>query len=959
MLKKITAFTIALALMCGTAYSADISDTETGMLDLKKIADIKMDQSYSYLNHLKNHPDAADVTGRVTVNAADYTAKSGEDIKILENYEGKSRVLEWSSGGFAEWKFSVPKSGFYQVDFSYFPLLGKGKPIELAMEVNGQVQFRDMTSFFLPRCFEDDFTNIDPEAHNQFAPPQKAKLYWMSSLFRSADGLIDGGLRVFFEEGENSIKLLSADEPFVLESITLGCQEAAVSYKEYISKYDKSLSGGSGYHFIEGEGAARKSAQSLVPSTDLTSPLTQPKSDGGLKINMIGRNWSQNGQWLEWDFDVAETGLYKLSFRYRQNYLKGFVVSRKLYLDGEVPFKEAENISFSYQNDWDGVTLKASDSEDMYFYIEKGKHTLRLEAICGPIGECVARLDETLYELESLYRKIIMITGVLPDSYRDYNLDREIPGLIESFTRCRDSLNREYKNIQEINQSLSREASILELLSVQLDSLIREPHKIALRLQNFNGNIGGFAAWILDLRYQPIDIDYLRFSKDGAPGLSYKANFFEQVGHEFTLFINSFFEDYNTIGGSSGEQKKITLWLGAGRDQAQVLSMMTRDMFTAEHGAFVDIKLISSSMVESFLSNQSPDVAIMIGRSLPANLAARGALLDLAQFEDFDEVKKRFTANATKPFEYRGGVYAIPDSLYFFMTFYRKDIFKELGLEPPVTWDDFYSLVGEIQRNKMDVGLPYSVVDAWGSVDSGMGTRNILPALVYQNGGRFYKDDLSETAFDEEIMQTAFKEWTDLYTKYRLPLTYDFYNRFRTGQMPLAIAGYSSYSQFVAAAPEISGLWGMVPIPGTEKSDGSIDITQAGASTASVILSKTKDKDASWDFIKWWTAAKTQVRYSNDMKSRLGEMGYHSVANTEAMSMLSWNANDLKNLNTQMASIREIPEVLGSYYTVRGIDNAFRAVLYDYQNPIEALGNWNKQINNELSRKREEFGVAN
>ena len=55
--------------------------------------------------------------------------------------------------------------------------------------------------------------------------------------------------------------------------------------------------------------------------------------------------------------------------------------------------------------------------------------------------------------------------------------------------------------------------------------------------------------------------------------------------------------------------------------------------------------------------------------------------------------------------------------------------------------------------------------------------------------------------------------------------------------------------------------------------------------------------------------------------------------------------------------MKEIPEIPGGYYTSRNVDNAFKAVIYNNTNPREALNYYNKQINAEILRKREEFGL--
>ena len=53
--------------------------------------------------------------------------------------------------------------------------------------------------------------------------------------------------------------------------------------------------------------------------------------------------------------------------------------------------------------------------------------------------------------------------------------------------------------------------------------------------------------------------------------------------------------------------------------------------------------------------------------------------------------------------------------------------------------------------------------------------------------------------------------------------------------------------------------------------------------------------------------------------------------------------------------MKEIPEVPGSYFVARCLDNAFRDVLYSSKNPRTALEAENENINRELERKRIEL----
>lgn len=176
-------------------------------------------------------------------------------------------------------------------------------------------------------------------------------------------------------------------------------------------------------------------------------------------------------------------------------------------------------------------------------------------------------------------------------------------------------------------------------------------------------------------------------------------------------------------------------------------------------------------------------------------------------------IPKDLPSSAVEPFSFGNGIYAIPETQDFYMIFYRTDILEELGLEPPETWEDVYYIIGELQNQQMTFAMPVPVVGA-------VGAGNLTYAmLLYQKGGQFYTDDRTTTDLTSDAALDAFKEWTQFYTLYDLPNTYDFANRFRTGEVPVGIASYSTYSTLAVFAPEIQGLWEFAMVPGTVQYD--------------------------------------------------------------------------------------------------------------------------------------------
>ena len=110
--------------------------------------------------------------------------------------------------------------------------------------------------------------------------------------------------------------------------------------------------------------------------------------------------------------------------------------------------------------------------------------------------------------------------------------------------------------------------------------------------------------------------------------------------------------------------------------------------------------------------------------------------------------------------------------------------------------------------------------------------------------------------------------------------------------------------------------------------------------------------------MKWWTDAPTQADYGREMENRLGVSARYPSANVEAFSQMPWSAAELKTLNQQWENVRAIPEVPGGYFTSRHLNNAFRRVLNDGDDPRETLLDYVKNIDKEIHTKRKEFGLT-
>jgi ABC-type glycerol-3-phosphate transport system substrate-binding protein len=213
---------------------------------------------------------------------------------------------------------------------------------------------------------------------------------------------------------------------------------------------------------------------------------------------------------------------------------------------------------------------------------------------------------------------------------------------------------------------------------------------------------------------------------------------------------------------------------------------------------------------------------------------------------------------------------------------------------------------------------------------------------------------------DSDISLATFKEACRLSTHYDFPVSYDFANRFRTGEMPLAWTDYGAYNHLIVFAPEINGLWEFTPMPGYREIDGSITNTAlAGVGSMCILRGCTEENAFSaWTFIQWWTSAQIQSDYGNELEALLGPSAKYNTANMEALYNMPWSRAEYDNLIDQFENVTLIPDYPGGYIIGRYCGFAFLSVYNDGAEPVETLKNYMEDINNEFDRKRKEFGLC-
>ncbi len=884
-----------------------------------------------------------------------------DEIVLFSDNAENSNSIHLGYGDSVKYNISASDDRMYCISVVYMRDETDSSDMTLSVLLDGTSIFAEADAVELARLFRDKTEIQQDRRGNDLIPEQQEVFNWQKAYLTDYSGWYSEPLRFMIPKGEHEISFSNSGSPMKISELTLTPPEEHPNQLDTVHyvKYGETGPAENTFIKIQAEKTYMKSSSMIYPVYDRTSPATQPYHHSRIKRNTIGQtNWSRSGMWVSYEVDnVPEDGYYFLTLKYKQNFQIGMAVYRDVYINGNIPGKEYSNVVFPYDLNWHNMTISGENGVPVSAFLNKGRNEIRIQVTTGPTTEVLREIDDISASMNHIYLRVIMVTGKVTDAYRDYNLDKEIPGLMDECLRQAERLRSAYDKYISLSGENSTKAQTLLRAAEQLESFVRNPESISQRMANFQDTKSSLADWLFDSVYQPLELDYLVIHSSDIELPRADADIWSRIKHFFMTFFSSFTEDYSTIGDVSAAKDSIDVWVSTGRDQIQIMKDMTIDSFSSKTGIDVNLSQVQSGLIEATLAGTGPDISIGIQRGQPVNLACRGVLTDLSKLEGFDDVMKRFGATAAVPYEYDNGTYALPNTQTFYMMLYRRDILDMLDMEPPETWDELLRMLPRLQKNHMSIGLPYSIVSAALAVDYGMGSKDLFSVLLMQNGGKLYTNDLKSADLDNETAMNAFREWTDFYVKYGFDLAYDLYTRFRSGEMPIAIASYEMYNNLMAGAPEIRNQWSMLPIPGTMRM-GVIDRTVAGAGTASIILNNDPEKtDSAWEYLKWWTDEETQYQYSMNVENILGPGGRYTTANIAAFERLPWTKEALDKLRIQRDFIQEIPEIPGSYMVSRSIDNAFRAVLFDRDNPREAFEEQIKTMNREILRKRIEFGL--
>lgn len=852
---------------------------------------------------------------------------------------------------------NVPQPGGYHIIVDYFIPKDTMENLSISLSINGEFQFYESRNIKLPAVWKDKTKEYKQDDYGNDIYPSAERVYrWQTAVLNTHIYNLSTPLVFNFKGGKNTITIKNNQVEVMLGNIIISPKLEVLTYSQYREQHKDEPVIDDAMLTIQGEDYSEKS-ESYIRGAKSNDYNAYPYDPVKKRINYLEpESWEDPGESVTYTFEVEESGLYNIHFKYKQEKKKDFPVFKRIYIDGSVPFSELEEYAFPYTGaKYANHTLMVG-YEKALIYLEKGVHSLTIESTASPYFETNENLLNVIDFISDIALQIKFITGNKVDKNRDWNIIEYVPTIKEDLLRAVEILNSEYEKLSKIANKL--DSYVLSTLKIAIDRLkvfANDPDRLVNNLDQFylgSSSIAQEIALILeDLLKQPLAIDCIYLTGNNAQLPAPNVNLIKALVENTKKLILSFSSRKEV--SQKIEKDKLNVWVNRSIPHIEVLREMVESEFTPQTGIKVNISTMpdEQKLLLAVSAGKAPDVVLGASSYRPFDFALRGALYDLRQFDDFGEFIADYPSEMFIPFTIGDSCYAVPETVNVNILFYRKDILEKLKLKVPDTWDEVVEMLPTLSR----YGMSFNTMIA--NVGSLKHFGVTIP-FIQQFGGKVYSSDGLRVEFGDPNTVKAFKFMTDLYTLYSLPENIEnFYNNFRYGVSPIGVSDFNTYILLKNAAPEIMGQWGIAPSVGVRNEKGEVVRYQPAVNTSCVIMKDTKRPQEGWSFIKWWMDTNTQVTYANEMQLRYGPEYIWTSANLEAFMQCSvMDQEDKEVIMKQYEYIKEIPRNPAYFAVERELSNAWNKVVFDGVPPRIALDQAIILSNREIRKKLKEFG---
>jgi len=262
------------------------------------------------------------------------------------------------------------------------------------------------------------------------------------------------------------------------------------------------------------------------------------------------------------------------------------------------------------------------------------------------------------------------------------------------------------------------------------------------------------------------------------------------------------------------------------------------DISSAEYQDVMNIRLSGGDDTDIITVKDIPGYAAML---------TRNQIIPLNEYVERDALDLSVYSGAAEELTYEGSIYALPFRSDIWILFYNKDIFDAAGVDYPtndMTWAEFDALARQLTSGSGADKIYGAHFHVW---------RSCVQLATVQDGlHTIIADDYSFMAPMYEMVTAMQKDGIVMdYGELRAGNIH-YSGPFINGQVAMLPMGSWFIGRLVAdqAAGIFDFDWGVAAFPHPE---GVAPGTTAGTLTSLAINARSDNKDAAWDFIKFYS----------------------------------------------------------------------------------------------------------
>ena len=238
----------------------------------------------------------------------------------------------------------------------------------------------------------------------------------------------------------------------------------------------------------------------------------------------------------------------------------------------------------------------------------------------------------------------------------------------------------------------------------------------------------------------------------------------------------------------------------------------------------------------------APDVAQVEYYALP-QFALSGAFVDLTNFGAAD-LEDQYTASTWGSVSLNDGIYALPQDSGPMAMFYREDVFTNLGLEIPTTWDEYIAAGKAIHAANPDAYITNDVGDA-----------GFTTSMIWQAGGNPYVVD-GTTDVTVDFADEGSTKWADTWNQLVqedlvAPISSwsdEWYQGLTDGSIATLVIGAWMPGNLESGVPDAAGTWRVAPMPTYEEGVAAAAENGGGGDA---VLEQSENKLVAYGFLEF------------------------------------------------------------------------------------------------------------